>query len=276
MIAECTKREAALKQLDSRDAVLRDAETPTTPRLALGTREITPREASDERLAMRDEDVAAIGHDLRAPLAVIALEVTMLADKLPQLSKGARHALDRINRNPTYLHNLLQDLLDLSAIDAARFEVSPERIELCGLVADVIDRMVASRDRPRVSVCMTGLVFLSADGRRIERVLANLVQNALKYTPGSSQITVAVEVKDGRARVSVIDTGPGLPPDEASRVFDKFRRSRTTNHREGAGLGLYVSRKIVEAHGGRIGVDTVFGRGSRFWFELPLLEARTL
>lgn len=240
---------------------------PKAPRLARGTVEIPP--ATD---AVRGEDVVAISHDLRAPLSVIALEVSMLEETLPAERHDARCALARIARNLRYVDNLIHDLLDLSAIDASRFAIQTEPTELCGLVAEVVDRMVSTREHDRVKVEIHGTLVVDADARRIERVVTNLVQNALKYSPRTAPISVLVERDRDRACVSVVDAGPGMPPDEAARAFDKFRRCRTTSQHAGYGLGLYVSRKIIEAHGGTIGVDSVLGLGSRFHFRLPLLD----
>lgn len=233
------------------------------------------RRSSQIDEAKRHDDVVGISHDLRGPLSVIALEVNMLEATLPA-EHDARQALARIGRNLTYLDNLVHDLLDLSAIDAARFTIHGEPIELCGLVTEVVERLVSTRDHGRVQVTTDEALVLTADGRRIERVVANLVNNALKYSPHSERVLVLVERRGARAHVSVADSGPGMPPDEAARVFDKYRRAPTTAHRDGNGLGLYVSRKIVEAHGGRIGVDSVFGQGSRFFFELPVLDVAAM
>jgi signal transduction histidine kinase len=192
------------------------------------------------------------------------------------MCKDARDALVRIGRNLKYLDNLLQDLLDLSAIDAARFELHRETTELCGLVTEVVERMVSSRDRARVNVRYDGTIMVKADANRIARVVANLVQNALKYSSRSAEVSVVVEHRAPCVRVSVIDEGAGLAPEESHRVFEKFRRAAAAKRHDGVGLGLYVSRRIVEAHHGKIGVDSALGRGSRFYFELPIEEAASV
>jgi signal transduction histidine kinase len=241
--------------------------------LRIAEAEFSDEEPTFETRPLRDEEYAAITHDLRNPLSVIAMEVSVLEEQVPPLGKDARDALLRIGRNLTYLDNLLQDLLDLSAIDAARFELHRERIELCGLVAAVVERMVSSRDRSRVHVRFDRVIPVRADANRIARVVANLVHNALKYSMRSIHVSVLVEQCEARATVSVIDEGDGLAPDEAHRVFEKFRRASSAKGKDGVGLGLYVSRRIVEAHAGRIGVESTLGRGSRFYFDLPLEEA---
>jgi signal transduction histidine kinase len=238
------------------------------PRLARRTGE---HPHVDRRLPV--DDVIAISHDLRGPLAVIALEVSMLEDTLPAERPDVAHALARIGKNLRVIDNLVHDLLDLAAIDAARFVVHTEPTELCGLVAEVVERVVSTRDHDRVSVAADGVMYVQADARRIERVVANLVHNALKYAPAASPISVVVKRSIDHACVTVIDAGPGMPPDDATRVFEKFRRGRATSRQDGNGLGLYVSHKIVTAHGGTMGVDSVFGRGSQFYFTLRLSDS---
>jgi PAS domain S-box-containing protein len=224
-----------------------------------------------DRRHLRDEDVAMIGHDLRSPLSVISLELALLDHKLvDQPSSDAAAALRRIGRNLDHINHLVSDLLDLSAIDGARFQIDRRPVELAGLISEVVERAIATAHRDRVKLKLDGTALVIGDERRIERVLANFLHNALRYTPSDSPITVALSTADGHARVAVIDAGPGLAPDEARCVFDKFRRTSSSRGRGGFGLGLFVGRKIIDAHGGRIGVESTFGKGSCFYFELPL------
>jgi len=240
---------------------------PSDAALVVSIKEIAPAQPP---AAARDEDVTAIGHDLKQPMSVIALEVAMLETRIaPPPGSDLERSFKRIERNLTAIDKLLDDLLDFASIDAACFRIYREPIDLAGLVADVVDRIVSSSERARVRVATDGPIRIEADGRRLERVVANLVQNALKYAPRDTPIDVCVERRATCVRVSVTDRGPGLAPDDASRVFERFRRARSARDKSGTGLGLYVSRKIVEAHGGRLCVDSVFGQGSCFWFELP-------
>ena len=225
----------------------------------------------DVTYRLRDDDVATLSHDLKSPLAMIALDLCMLQERLPvQAALELRRTLDRIGQNVAFIDRLVHDLLDLSLIDAARLTVITEPTELTALVAEVVDRATPERDRRRVSIEAAGPAVVMGDGPRLERVIANLLGNALKYAPTRSEIVVRIEVGDV-ARVSVIDQGPGLAVGEASTVFQKYRRATTARGREGAGLGLFVSHQIVEAHGGRIGVASEVGKGSCFYFELPLM-----
>jgi two-component system phosphate regulon sensor histidine kinase PhoR len=215
-------------------------------------------------------DVAEIVHDLKSPLSTIALEAAALRLRLDGSGvRDARVALARIGQNVDFMDRVIHDMLDVALIGAGHFAIHRRSVELVALVSDVVDRSVQARDRDRVAFHGGESILAVIDDLRIERVTANLLSNATKYSPRGSPIVVTVERLARTARVSVIDTGPGLSPDEALCVFDKYRRATSAGKHDGAGLGLYVSRKIVEAHGGRVGVERV-GIGSRFYFELPV------
>lgn len=219
-----------------------------------------------------DEHVASISHDLKNPLSVIAIDVQTLEDQFSeQVSPDARHALRRIAKNVAFMDRVIRELLDLSAIDCHRLDLRREPADLARLVSDIIDRSVPPAERERVCFQAVEPARVLIDVTRIERVIANLVENALHYAPGMP-VVVRVDALAGLARVSVIDLGPGLDERDLASLFTKHQRARTNSRRDGAGLGLYVSRKIVEAHEGRIGGTSRVGRGSTFYFELPLYE----
>lgn len=220
---------------------------------------------------LREEDVAQIVHDLKHPLATIALEAALLDGVVAQNDHVAlQRAVTRINRNVEFLDRMVHDLLDLCAIEVGQFAVHRAPTELRSLLASLIDRVVATRDAGRVVLEAPAPVTLAIDDHRIERVVANLLQNALTYAPRSSRITIRLEVRDTDACVSVIDNGPGIAPHEREHIFDRYRRASTGRTHDGNGLGLYVSKNIIEAHGGTVGVDSVHGAGSRFFFHLPI------
>jgi PAS domain S-box-containing protein len=229
------------------------------------------RALDDARDRLREDDVAQIVHDLKSPLATIALETAMLDDRIADLDHtGLQRAIDRITNNVDFLDRMVHDLLDLCALDSGHFALHRSSTDLAMLVEHVVDRAVASRDRHRVRIEAAPGAMLSIDQHRIERVIANLVQNAIKYTPREGRIVVKLEVSRDHASVSVVDEGPGIDANEMATLFEKYRRASNGNAQCGSGLGLFVSKQIVEAHGGRIGVDSARGRGSRFFFELPL------
>lgn len=224
-----------------------------------------PVDALPGSAADRDERVAAVGHDLKNPLGVIALELDVLRDAAPH---ERAVSLARIGKNVDLADRLVNDLVDLSALETARFELYRELLDLRGVVDDVVGRMGASH-RIRCEAGPIMPVLVHGDGLRLERVLGNLLDNALKYSPSRAPVTIQVDDAGGRVRIAVTDHGPGLSEGDACSVFDKFRRAAPTRHEAGSGLGLYVSRRIVEAHGGSMGVRSSIGEGACFFFELP-------
>ncbi len=259
--------------------------------LAMGTQEIEPVDAelietsacvltSDEGgvAAVRIEDVAAITHDLRSPLSTIALEVAVIQESLPERSSSeVRRSLTRIERNIEFIDRMIHDLLDLASIDSRRFQLRRAPVDLGAMILDLVERIVATRDRERLYLDLPDAahaLVVYADGPRIERVICNFIQNALKYAPRGSPLLVRLDHTPKYARVSVVDRGPGLSVEEARYVFDKCRRAPSASRCEGSGLGLYVSRKLIEAHDGRIGVSSAVGEGSSFYFDLPLTVPR--
>lgn len=224
----------------------------------------------DARQAIRDEEVAAIGHDLKNPLAAIMLELEMLAERGAPASATS---FARMFKNVELASRLVSDLVDLAALDAARFELYRERVDLGVLVNEVVARMSASG---RISLVQPSRPFrVLADALRLERVIGNLLDNALKYSPHDRSVEIELCDEGDHVCVVVSDQGPGLSPTDARIVFEKFRRVGADGQPHGHGLGLYVSRKIIEAHGGQMGVWSHLGRGSRFYFDLPLASARS-
>jgi signal transduction histidine kinase len=263
-------------------------EEPAKPHLAKGTRDVTDqandatarvtseqvRELSERTRRARaiDDDIASVAHDVKTPLSIIMLEANVLEERLGRaLTPQARHGLDRILTNATYIDRLVSDLLDLGCHDAGQLEIRRERIDLGALIEAALERAVSTRDLSRISIDVHQHATIIGDPVRIERVLSNLVANAFKHGARRAPVAVKLEVDRKLARVSVIDSGPGLPAEQCQELFDRYRRGKARN--DGYGLGLYISRRIIEAHGGRIGVHSAPGKGCRFWFELPLTEA---
>lgn len=243
--------------------------SPAAPRFALGTRDLTP--LCDVALdTVRSEDVACIVHDLKCPLSTIALAISVLESE--PLNASSRRALNAIRSSAGYMDRLVHDVLDCTY--EGTVVLDRERVELASLLTDVIARLDVHPERARIVIEIRDYATVRVDVTRIERVVTNLVNNALAYSPAASRIVVRLEQRDGHACISVIDRGPGLHPDEARTVFDRYRRGRASARIEGSGLGLYASRKLVELHHGRIGVESVQGSGARFYVELPLNSRR--
>jgi signal transduction histidine kinase len=219
-----------------------------------------------------DDELAQIVHDLKAPLGTISLEVEIMDSwNATGAAFDPSPSLVRIRRNVRYLDRLIHDLMDVHTLTNGHFELRRTRCDLGGLVARVIDRAVPTCDRERVKLEIHEATDTMIDVLRIERVLANLLDNALKYTPRGSDIVVGVHKHAFGVQISVSDTGPGLSPAELDSVFEPYRRGETGQLRPGTGLGLYVSKQIVEAHGGLIGARSAPGAGACFFFALPLM-----
>jgi len=228
---------------------------------------MTPHVSRDRA---RDSEFVQIIHDLKNPLATISLELCLLEDKLRQPELKGRVA--RVTRNVAFLDRMVQDLLDASALDADRFELQRRPTELRTLIEYAVDRSTSSRDRPRVFIDARCSVTLLIDDLRIERVICNLLQNALKYSPPSAGVIIRLDRTETVARIAVTDVGPGISEEDQELIFDKFARADAALGHQGHGLGLYISKRIVEAHGGRIGVQSIYGAGACFYVELPLTE----
>jgi signal transduction histidine kinase len=223
-----------------------------------------------EPVRLLEHDVAEIVHDLKSPLYAITMETVLLDDKLVRGDQpGGRRSLERINSNVLYLDRLVHDLLDVCSLATGNLELTRQPTELREMLEEVLDRIVPERHRERVLIDADDPITLNVDPFRIERVIANLVDNAIKYAPAPSPIVVRLALSPAGATVSVVDAGPGLSPSDQARIFEPYRRGQTSRGLTGSGLGLFVSKKIVELHGGAIGVDSIVGVGTRFFFDLP-------
>lgn len=222
-----------------------------------------------EAILARDEVVGIVAHDLRSPLAAITLKAGLLR-RLGGHDSVTRHAqaIERITRR---MEQLIGSLLDSAGIQASRFTVSPEKVEVKALLAElneVFDGQAAAKSiRLRTGTDPPDLQVL-ADRERAGQALGNLVANAVKHTPPGGEIVVS-SAPDGQVvRFVVRDSGPGLEPEDLPLVFDRFWK-KDAGGKRGAGLGLYIAKGIVEAHGGRIWVESEPGHGATFTFTLP-------
>jgi signal transduction histidine kinase len=231
---------------------------------------VEPVEPAAADPALR-EDLAQIVHDLKNPLSSIALEAEMLDARMECCDRAdVAQAVGRILRNVTYLDRLIGDLMDACTLSNGFFALRRVPCDLRALMMSVIDRVVPVADRHRVFIDADPLERVVIDEHRIERVIANLLDNALKYTPPSAGIVIRLERAVHTVQISICDAGPGLTAADIATVFEPYQRASTSLGRRGSGLGLFVSKQIVEAHGGDIGVESVRGWGARFFFSLPL------
>jgi signal transduction histidine kinase len=231
-------------------------------------------EASHARLRevdqLKSDFLGNVSHELRTPLAAIKGYVDNLLDGVAgPLADKPRHYLGRVRDNADRLGRMVSDLLDLTRIEAGKIELVPRALPVADLVSDAVDglRHVASERRVRVAVNLPPCPAVWADPDRVHQVLANLLANAIKFSPPGGQVAVRASLNgDGLVRLAVEDTGPGIPLTERERVFDKFYQvGRVEGERPpGTGLGLTIARHLVELHGGRIWVEDGPGGGAAF------------
>jgi signal transduction histidine kinase len=180
-----------------------------------------------------------------------------------------------MERNTQNLIELVNDLLDASKLESGTMRLDFSTIELRGLVNELgqqLQPLAAEKEIALEVDAPEGLPTLRADRAKLRRVLVNLVSNALKFTPRGGRVSLSAAPEDGAVRVSVADTGVGIPEEDLRDIFDKYAqaRSRATRSEKGTGLGLYITRQLVELHGGRIEVSSEVGKGSTFSFTIPV------
>jgi len=221
---------------------------------------------------VRRDFISNISHELRTPLASLkALTETLQNGALSDPEAGPRF-LNRIVTEVDALTQMTQELLDLSRIESGQVELNLAPISPMVLLTSACDRMKLQAERAGLTLrveCIDGLPILRADQARLEQVLVNLIHNSVKFTrPGGEVILLAESINNG-VRFGVKDTGIGIPADDVSRIFERFYRVDKSRAGSGTGLGLSIARHIVEAHQGKIWVDSIEGQGSTFSFTIP-------
>ena len=226
-------------------------------------------ERAERASRIREDVVAIVSHDLRNPVSTIAMAASVLEMDVPEEAKAEHIAV--IKRAAAGMNRLIVDLLDVSAIEAGRFAVDPEPMSMAPLLQEVCRMLTGQATVKRLELQCTvtdELPAVRADRDRVTQVLSNLIGNAIKFTPTGGSIVTEGEVQGADVIITVRDTGPGIPEEDLERIFDRFWHTRRRRG-GGAGLGLAIAKGIVEAHGGRIWVESRVGEGTRFRFSLP-------
>jgi two-component system, NtrC family, sensor kinase len=223
----------------------------------------------------KSEFLANMSHELRTPLnAVIGFSEVLRDRMFGDVNEKQEEYLNDINASGQHLLSLINDILDLSKIEAGRMELELTDFHVPAALDNALTlvRERAGRRGITVQAAIEGRIeYLRADERKIKQVLLNLLSNAIKFTPEGGRIDVRAAVGDGMVEVSVIDTGVGIAPEDQEAIFEEFRQVGTADKKiEGTGLGLALSRKFVELHGGRIWVESQVGVGSTFTFTIPI------
>ncbi|MBS1108778.1 MAG: sensor signal transduction histidine kinase [Anaeromyxobacteraceae bacterium] len=249
-------------------AAIRDA----TERRRIEAKALLYRQAREEVRA-RDEFLSVASHELRTPVTALHVQLQMLQRVVERTGAPGpvKERVESLDRQVRRLAGLVEALLDLSRIRLGRMELSREEVDVSALAREVAAPYQADLDLARgssVRVVAPEPVIASLDRVRIEQVVANLLGNAVKFGEGKP-VEIRVERRGEGIRVEVVDRGVGIDADQAERIFGRFERAAPAHHYPGLGLGLYVAREIVEAHGGRIRVQGEPGKGASFSVEIP-------
>lgn len=235
--------------------------------------------AQSEKLAelneLKNQFVGVVAHDLRTPLAVIHMYTDFIGEKQGTLSNERQLAFLRVIRDRTdFMLRLVEDLLDLAAIESGKLTLAAAPHDYLAFLREQLAVLNALAEKREIRIALEGdgvppLVF---DREKLQQVLSNLVMNALKFAPAGSTIVVSAAVENDRVVTRVTDDGPGIPASELPRIFVPFHKTSVSPSRgdKGAGLGLTIVKKIVEAHHGEVGVTSEPGKGSCFFYTLPL------
>ena len=234
---------------------------------------LTERARADVAVANRDDFLGIVAHDLRDLLGGVVLSATLLSKMGSESEEGKRTLAEtkRIQRYAARMNRLIGDLVDITSIDAGKLSITCTPGDAAALIAEAADTFQAAASEKGISLRLETVerpLAAAFDHDRMMQVLANIISNSVKFTPAGGQISVRGERAGNELRFSITDTGPGIPDNSLEVIFERFWQAGK-NDRRGLGLGLYLSRCIVEAHGGEIRAQSTLGEGSTFCFTLP-------
>lgn len=219
----------------------------------------------------KSELIANVSHELRTPLTAILgwPEILLDAQGMPSL---AREAAEAIRKDGIYLNRLLEDLIDISKIEAGYLRLNLQRENLPALIANALDTVQDKARQKNIQIdwpTAQEAVWVQADALRMTQILWNYLSNAIKYTPRNGQITISLSPEAEQVTVCIRDTGIGMQPAFQARAFERFSRAEEVSHFEGAGIGLSLVKKLVQLHQGHCWVESQPGQGSSFYFSVP-------
>jgi PAS domain S-box-containing protein len=272
VVRDITERKRAEEQIRTLNQNLeRQTEALITTNKAL---EVQNREV-EKANRLKDEFLASMSHELRTPLNSIIGFSDLLAERGDeQFTSKQKRFIGHIQQGARHLLELINDILDLSKIEAGHLELKYEEFNVSAAAAEVLATVRPIAVAKNIDVASTFAQELSLEGDRLrfKQILYNLLSNAIKFTAAGGNVSMACSQTDGRAQFLVADTGIGIPAEEHEAIFSSFHQVGTTTKgvREGTGLGLAITKRLVEQHGGRIWVESEPGKGSRFYFTVPL------
>jgi signal transduction histidine kinase/DNA-binding response OmpR family regulator len=233
------------------------------------------KEELERAAKFKDQFLSTMSHELRTPLnAVLGFSDLLTEERYGPLNERQQRYVKHIHTGGKHLLTLINDILDLSKIEAGRLQLAIDSVALSTSFAEVTDTMRPLADKKSHTLMQRALPGLSvrADATRLKQILMNLIGNAIKFTPEGGKIELVARRVGDFVRVEVRDSGPGIPPEEQQRIFDAFYRLRRSEKAaEGTGLGLAITQRLVGLHGGELGVESEVGAGSCFHFTLPVV-----
>ena len=240
------------------------------------SRRVASLEAQRELARMQDEFISTISHELRTPLGFIKGYVTTLMREDAEWDQEKRaEFLQIVDDEADRLTELIDNLLDSSRLETGILSMTIEPTKIAPVVRDSINRIQGVHQEMKITAELNpDLPIVAIDSTRIAQVLNNMLSNANKYAP-SSAVVIRCQPQENMILVEVKDNGPGIPPEHLAHLFERFYRVPSNSTARGTGLGLYICRKIIEAHGGEIGVMSELGVGTRFYFTIPAADPDT-
>jgi signal transduction histidine kinase len=225
--------------------------------------------------AKKDEFIGLASHELKTPVTSISGYLQIIEQTFKKENRDntfVTKARSQLNK----LTALVADLLDVSKIQTGKLPFSNTSFDLHNLLIEVTEVMQQNHSQYQISLdCKQDKMMMEADHQRIEQVLINLISNAIKYSPKAGRVIVSASMSKDKIRVSVQDFGIGIEEDQHERIFSRFYRvENLAAHMSGLGLGLYISQEIIKGHGGELKVESTIGKGSTFFFEIPLVQAK--
>lgn len=223
---------------------------------------------------LKDNFLSMVSHELLSPLTTVQGYITFLREGKPgPLTEGQKEALEIANEQTEHLKYLIEELMDISKIDAGKFEVKLAAIDINNVLGKVINNLRQAREEKEIILeneLPGGIPLVLADSDRMLQVFSNILGNAIKFTPPGGKINIYAREKDKSIEFCIEDTGIGIPEGKIDKVFDRFYQEDSTTRRKhgGCGLGLTITKSIIDLHKGRIWVKSEVGAGTKFFFEL--------